>query len=220
MANAKNETTPPMPKAAATPLASETPGVVVPPKKKSNKVLWIVLGLAAFFFILIPGIVITAGALWLNNNASDKLAENAVAGLVERASGGQVDLNASDGSLSIDSGGTSFSTGDNQKLPDDFPKNDIPYLKENKVTFVLTSTSNNKKSWSVATSVGETFEEAKAYFEGIITSPDYSDVSSYGFGESQTYYGVKSPYGVSVTVSKLTGGANNEVGVTYLVTEQ
>jgi len=222
MANAKNETPVPAPDAAATPLASETPGAVVPPKKKSNKALWIIIGLVVFFFVIVPGIVFTAGAVWLNNNASDKLAENAVEGIVGRATGGQVDLDTKDGSFSVqnESGDSTFSVGDDQKLPDDFPKNNIPYLKEKKVTFVFTTSNENKKSWSVSTTVSETFEEAKTFFADKIKAPDYTDISSYGFGESQTYYGVKAPYGVSVTVSQSSDTANNDVSVTYLVNEQ
>lgn len=207
----------PTPVVEATPVQSAS----IPVKKKSNKTLWIILGLLLFFFVIVPGILLTAGAFWLKNASTDKLAENAIEGIVEKASGGQVDIDSSNGSFSVESenGDSSFSVGDDQKLPSDFPKDSIPYIKEKAVTFVLTSTNEGKKNWSVTTSVDKTFEATKAFFEDRIKSPDYEDVSSYGFGDTQTYFGKKLPYSVSVTITQ-GSDSDNEVSVTYFVIEE
>jgi cytoskeletal protein RodZ len=199
----------------------KTETVPVPPKKSSNKTLWIVLGVVLFFVVIVPVILFAAAAIWFRNNASEQGAEKLVEGIVEQTTGSNVDINSADGSFSVESedGSSSFSAGSDQKLPDDFPKEEVPYLGEEKVTFVLTSTNEGKKTWSVTTTVSDTYEDAKAFFEKAIAEPDYQDVSAYGFSDSQTYYGADANYSVNVTVSKPTSGEDG-TNVTYIITQK
>lgn len=194
-----------------------TETVAVPEKKKSNKTLWIVLGVVLLLFVVIPAVLITAGGLFLKDQlSSEKTGERLAESLIEGASGGKVDVNAEDGSYSIESedGTSSIGYGDNQKLPEDFPKDDIPYLKEKAVTFVITSENEGKQTWSVTTSVDESYEEATAFFEDRIKSPEYSETSNFGFGDSKTFYGVKDSYTVSVSITRPESG---DTTVTYMI---
>ncbi len=188
------------------------------PAKKSNKALWIVIGLIVFFVVVVPILLLTAGAIWFKNVGERKLAENTVEGIVERASGGDVDIDTKDGSVSVktEDGDGSFSIGGNQKLPDDFPKNEIPYLKEESVSSTLSSTSEGKKSWWVTTQVNNSYDEAKGYFESNIAEPAYSDITNYSFGESTTFNATGSDYELSVTVSSNDG----KTSVSYVVREK
>ena len=197
--------------------AETAPATVAVPPKKSNKTLWIVLGVVLFLFLVVPALAITAGAIWFKNNVNT---ENTVEGILEKASGNQVDIDSKNGSFSVESenGDSSFSVGENQKLPDDFPKNEVPYLRERAVSSVITSTNEGKKMWWVTTTVDDSFESAKTYFADNIKEPTYTNVTSYGFGETQTYYGESAKYNVSVSVMQNTN--NDPISVTYNVTEK
>jgi hypothetical protein len=185
-----------------------------PVKKSSNKTLWIVLAVVGVFVIL-PALALGLGLTYVKSRLSS---ENVAETLIERASGGNVDIDSSGKSFTIEGkNGESLAFGSDQKLPDDFPKSKIPFLKEKSVVFTLNSTNDNKKTWSVTTTVDSSFEDAKKYFETEIKEPAYSDVSSFGFGESQTYYGKSSGYDVSVTVSQVSD--SKDTNVSYIVTE-
>lgn len=209
----------PEPAETKTTVASDS--VVVPPKKKNNKTLWIVLGVLLVVFIVIPGILLTVGGAIIKNKLDDpdsgaKLAES----LVERASGGQVDIDSEDGNFTVesDNGDSSVGFGSNQKLPEDFPKTVSNYLSEKSIVFVLTSKNEDKQTWTVTTTVDKSFSDASTYFEDKIKEPEYTDVSTYGSNESKSFYGVKDNYGVSVTV--LAGTDGGDTNVYYIVSEQ
>lgn len=206
---------------SAAPVTHEQSDSVAVPtaKKTNNKALYIIMAVVLVLFIL-PGIALGVGLKYLGSKAGDKIAEKGVESLVSSATGGKVDVNSKDGSFNVSSkdGDSSISIGGNQKLPDDFPKNDIPYIKESGVTAVFTSINENKKSWTITTNVDKSFSEAKAYYEAQLKEPIYTDVSTYGFANSQTYYGKSSKYSVTVTVSAGEEGA--KTNVTYIVSQE
>jgi hypothetical protein len=190
--------------------------VAIPPKKKSNKTLFIVLGVILVVFVVIPGILLTVGGLFLRDRLSN---ENVTESLIEGATGNKVDVNTKDGNFSVKSenGDSSVSYGADQKLPEDFPKDKIPYLEEKSVGFVLTSDNESGHSWSVTTTVDKSYNEAVAYFEERIKSPEFTDTSNFGFGESKTFYGKKDTYTVSVSISKSEQG---DTTVSYIVNDE
>lgn len=196
--------------------------VAVPAKKNSNKTLWIVLGVVLLFFVVLPGILFTAGAVFLKNKVNDpSTGEQLAESLIERAHGGEVDIEKNkDGSYTAKSedGDSSVGFGSDQKLPDDFPKSVSNYLGEKSIVFVLTSKNENKQTWSVTTTVDKSYADASSYFEGRIKAPEYTDVSSYGFGNSKTFYGKKDNFSVSVTVAE--GNDGSDTTVSYIVTEE
>lgn len=189
-------------------------------KKSSNKTLFIVLGVLAAFLI-IPGILLAIGLAVFGSKISDKVAEKGVESVISSASGGKVDVNSKDGSFTVKGkdGDSSISIGGtNQKLPDDFPKSDIPYLSEAGVTSVFTSSSGGKKSWSVSTIVDKSFTEAQKYFEGKIKEPDYTDVASFGSSGSQLISGKNAKFSVTVTISE--GKDGEKTAVQYIVSQE
>lgn len=205
--------------APSAPVAGTT-AVPVPAKKKSNKTLWIILSLVVFFFVIVPGVIFAAGALWLNsNNNAEKASENALESIIGKATDGKVDIDSKNGSFSVESkdGDSSVAYGD-QKLPTDFPKDKIPYIKEKSVTFVLTSSSEGKKNWSVSTTVDKSYDDAVAYFEGKIVEPEYQNTSTYGTSDSKSILGKNATHSLFITVTKGTNG--DPTGVTYIVTEE
>jgi hypothetical protein len=202
-----------------TTVASES--VAVPPKKKSNKTLWIVLGIVLVVFVLLPAILLTVGGIFLKDKLDDpNTSASLIEGIVEKSTGENIDINAEDGSFTAKSedGDSTIGFGD-QKLPEDFPKDLANYIPEKKVTFVITSKNENKQTWSVTTTVDKSYNDAVKYFEGAILTPDYTETSTFGFGNSTTFYGKKSGTSVSVTVSK-ADDENGDTTVSYILTEE
>lgn len=178
--------------------------------KKSNKLPLIIAGVAV---LLIAGL---AAKSTFTKSANEKTAES----IIEAVSGSKVDVNAKNGSYSVTDKetGESATVGANQKLPSDFPKNDIPYLNEKAITLVISTTKDGKKNWSVSTTVSQSPEEAMAYFEGKIKEPDYTNVASYGYNTSKTFNGENAKYEVVVTVAK--SDTDKDTTVTYIVSEK
>lgn len=191
-------------------------GVTIPEKKKSNKTLWIVLGVVLFFFVVMPALAFGAFALWFRNKGAESVTES----LIESAAGGNVDIDTKDGGFSVEGdNGEEFSFGGDQELPSDFPKDVAQYLDEKKVTFVLTNKDDaDKRTWSVSTTVSKSFEDTKAHFESKIAKPEYTETSTYSVGGSTTYYGKKGTTNVTITVSKPTD--EGDTNVTYIVAEE
>lgn len=195
---------------------TNTEKVAIPAKKKNNKTLWIIIGVVLVLFIVLPAILVTAGGFFLKDKLSS---DNITESIIEGASGGKVDVDSDDGNVNIESedGSSSIGYGDDQELPKDFPKDKIPYIDEKKVTFVITTENENKSNWSVTTTVDKSYEDTVAYFEERIKSPEYTETSNYGFGQTKTFYGKSDTFTLTVSVSKLEDG---ETSVTYNVGEE
>lgn len=154
------------------------------------------------------------GGGWYYKQSSDKSKEEKAAEtFIESLTGSKVDLDADKQSFSIEDeeSGESVSIESNQKIPSDFPKDSIPYLDEKGVTFVITSTNEGKKYWSVTTTVDESVEEAVAFFEAKFVEPDYTDVSSYGYNDSKTFSAKSTEYSMFVTINKAETDTNTTV---------
>lgn len=167
--------------------------------------------------IIAAVIALIAGGMYFKNQQDKKNAEKTAENLIGNLFGGDIDVDSKDNSFSIkdEEGDTTIETS--QKLPDDFPKDSVPYLDEGKVTLVFSNSSEGKKSWSVTTTVDKSVEEAVAYFEGIIIEPTYSDVATYGYNESTTFSASTAEYGVYITVGKDADA--EDTTVTYVITQ-
>lgn len=189
------------------PKASTAPATS--PVKKSNKLPLIIVGV---ILLLVAGSFAKSA---FTKNANEKTAEN----IIEKVTGNKVDVNTNSGSYSVTDKetGETATVGTSQKLPSDFPKEDIPYLSEKSVTLVISTSKEGKKNWSVTTTVKESLEDAIAFFEGKIKEPDYTNVSSYGYNTSKTFTGKSAKYDVFVTVSKTD--TDKDTTVTYVIAQ-
>lgn len=188
-------------------------------KGRSNKTLWIVLGIVAFFVVVVPSIVGMVVFVWLRNNVQNgELGQKALEGIVEQTTGGAVDLDSNNGSFTVrdKEGNTSFGVG-NQELPDDFPKNEIPFIDQKSVSFVTTSTNEGKKNWSVSTVVSQSPSSAASYFESQFVEPTYTEINTLNVNGIQSFSATSTKYSINVNVS--AGDVPNEANVLYSVSE-
>lgn len=193
------------PASAPAPATPATPGAKS--AKSSNKNLFIILAVIA----------LVAGGGYYKNQQDKKNAEKTAENLIGSLFGSDIDVDSKDNSFSLkaDNGDTTLETS--QKLPDDFPKDSVPYLDEGKVTMVFTNTSEGKKSWSVTTTVDKSVEEAVAYFEGIIVEPTYTEIGTYGSNDSTTFSANTVEHSIYVTVGK--DSMDDDTNVTYVITQ-
>ncbi|MDO8265364.1 MAG: hypothetical protein Q7T41_00300 [Candidatus Saccharibacteria bacterium] len=165
-------------------------------------------------------VALLLGGGWYYKQSSDKSKEEKAAeALIESLTGQNYDIDGEEESINIkdEESGESVSIESNQKIPSDFPKDSIPYLDEKSVTFVITSTNEGKKYWSVTTAVDESVEEAVAFFEAKFVEPDYTDISSYGYNESKTLSATSTEYSMFVTINKAE--TDTDTTVSYVVEE-
>lgn len=164
--------------------------------------------------------VLLLGGGWYYKQSSDKSKEEKAAEtFIESLTGNKVDLDADNESFSVEDeeSGESVSFESNQKIPDDFPKDSIPFLNEKSVTLVITSTNEDKKNWSVTTTVKESLDEASAYFEEKLADPEYTDTGSYSYNDTKTFSATNDEYNIIVTISKTSTDADTVV--TYVIEE-
>lgn len=177
-------------------------------------------GSSKMIIIIVAVVALVGGGMYLKNRSDKNKEEKAAESFLNALTGSDVDYDSDSGSISVKDGEgdeeVSFET--NQKLPSDFPKEDVPYLDEKKVTVVFSATNDGKKSWTVTTSVKESLEEATAYFEGEFVEPDYMDISTYGYNESKSFSAKSEKYGILVTVSKYD--TDEDTMVTYVIDEE
>ena len=170
--------------------------------------------------IIVVVIALIGGGLYLKDRSDKKNSVKVAENLIESLTGNKVDVDTDKQSFEIkdEETGESVSTQSNQKLPSDFPKSSIPFLDEKSITAVVTSKSDDKKNWSVTTTVKESVEEAAAFFESKLVEPDFTSVNSYGYNDSKSFSATSEKYGVFVTISKTT--SDSDTNVTYVVTEE
>jgi len=108
-----------------------------------------------------------------------KVAENIVEKSLESATGGKVDINSSNGGVTISDDSGTTSSGSNAKWPATMPS-DVPEFKSGTMSYSSASTTEGYEGWNVMYS-GVTTANATAYFTTLTgkgwTQTDATDSS-------------------------------------------
>lgn len=184
---------------------AETPAkapdvVAVPPKgKSSNKTLFIVLAVVAFFLIL-PGLIFGVAVFWLGRgDNSEKAAEK----IISSATGSSVNIDSSNNSYSVKTkDGSEYSVGDKQDYADDFP-NAVPKYPGGTVTSNLRTKNDSGTYWgnTVETSDGAT--KVVDYFKDKLSG--WSNEAEYSYNDSTSLSYKKDDLTLLLTVSETDG---------------
>lgn len=116
------------------------------PAKKKNAVTIIIIVVAV---LVVFGIVGTLVGRYIGRKAGEKIAE----GIISAGTGGKVDVDTSNNSISVSGGGESISVGENSTWPSTMP-NEVPRYSEGKIVSSSKVDNEDLKSWTVV--VGET----------------------------------------------------------------
>jgi len=156
---------------------------------------------AAVIIIIVVGVllVLGVGGYFISRYIARKASEKVTEGILGAATGGKVDVNSNNGSVSVsnDSGTTEIGAA---KWPTDMPS-DIPELKTGKITFATSDKTN--KSYSVSSS-----EVTKAEFETYKSSVEaagWTNTSTASFGTDVLEY-EKGTYNLSLVYDESSGG--------------
>jgi hypothetical protein len=138
---------------AAAPTSAPAPASAIAGKNNSTKLIVI---------IVIVLIVLGAIGYATQQYFARKVAENIVEKSLESATGGKVDINSSDGGVTVSNDSGTTSTGSNAKWPTSMPS-DVPEFKSGTIAYSSASTSDDYKGWNVTYS-DVTVANATAYF--------------------------------------------------------
>lgn len=176
--------------------------VVAAPVKKNNATTIIIIVVAA---VVVLGVAGTLVSRYIARKAGEKLAE----GIISAGTGGAVNVDSSNNSVTISGNGESISVGENATWPSTMPS-DVPKYSKGKITSSSKVDNENLKSWSVL--VSETNQaDFTAYKASLVSagwkseyeSTDILQISQYTKGD----YSLSSAFdsssgGVTLTVTK------------------
>jgi len=100
--------------------------------------------------------------------------------LIEKSTGGQANVDVSEGNMNIDVEGMNLQVGDNVKLPDNFPK-DV-YLPENKLLSAVT----NEKSYTLTFEVSEKAQETYDTYQEKLKAENWKILATGSFNNMLT----------------------------------
>lgn len=129
--------------------------------------------------LLVLPLVLAVGVLTLSGCAkslTDKMTED----LIEKSTGGQANVDVSEGNMNIDVEGMNLQVGDNVKLPDNFPK-DV-YLPENKLLSAVT----NEKSYTLTFEVSEKAQETYDTYQEKLKAENWKILATGSFNNMLT----------------------------------
>ena len=201
---------------AKTPTPKDKPAEATAKKSSNNKVLFVVLGLAVFFIIIVPAILffVVFGVLKDKFGNQDK-ANKTISSLVESASGGNVKVDANGKEITVKGkDGTEISSA--QRLPTDWPAAVFIYSPYT-VSGSYKTTSDGKTSWTVATTTTDSYDKVKSEiaskYAGWTKSSEYE-----ASGTTVAAYD-NDMYSVVLTVSQPSAN-ESKTTVAYSVTQK
>lgn len=174
------------------PAASPAPA----PAKKSNATTVIIIIVVVLVVLGVGGVLVSR---YIARKAGEKLAE----GIISAGTGGKVNVDSSNNSVSISGDGESISIGENATWPSDMPS-DVPKYSKGKITSSSKVDNENLKSWSVV--IGETSQiDFTAYKASVVAAGWKSDYESTSVIEIAQY--TKGDYSLSAAYDASSSGA-------------
>jgi hypothetical protein len=138
----------------------------------------------------------------VSQKVGDKIAEE----MVNKATGGKVNINSAAGQVEFKDSQTGNVTlfGENVTIPDDFPK-DVPLYPGVKVTSVVMEKTGDKPS-SLGLKMTDDVDKVVTWYAKTLKEQGWSEKSSFNAGEVQTRVYTKPKANLSLTASKDTSG--------------
>lgn len=168
----------------------------VAPAKKNNATTIIIIVVAV---VVVLGIVGTVVSRYIARKAGEKIAE----GIISAGTGGVVDVDTKNNSVSISGNGESVQIGENSTWPSDMP-GDVPKYSKGKISASSKVDNENLKSWTVT--IGETSQsDFNAYKSSIEAAGWKSEYESTSVVEILQYN--KGDYALSAVFDGSSSGA-------------
>ena len=151
--------------------------------------------------LIIIGVFVLAGIGAAISFATRKGAEKIAENIVNKATNGQVDIDYNSNSVVMNTNGGSLKTGDNVKLPDDFPK-DV-YVIDGNIKAAITSAENDGHHLSIETTTSPA--EAYAKYEEMIKADGWTATTTGTYSGVYTAMATKDDRYLTVSISDSDG---------------
>ena len=149
--------------------------------------------------MLVLTLILAVGVLTLSG-CGKSLSDRVTEGIIEKSTGGNADVDVSNGSMNIDVEGMNFQVGEDVKLPEDFPK-DV-YLPENKLLSAIT----NEKSYTITFEVADKAEDAYKDYQEKLKAESWKVISTGSYEKMFTLTAEKENRMLSLIVNAPDGG--------------
>lgn len=187
---------------------NSTDGVAA--SKGNKKVLVIVLSVLGVLLIL--GIIGSMAVGFLFKKGAESF--------IDVASGGNVKLNTGKDGGEVTIGGKDgdkmkMNVGDNAKLPEDYPKSDVPVYKNAKIVSSTDMTIESAKSFSVQLQTSDSISEVTNFYKDKLSSGDWKQTYSSNTTDNSSamYQSESKQLAVTMSVSKDDEGTNISLSV-------
>lgn len=127
--------------------------------------------------VSMAGVVLLVAACGLGDRAAEELVERAA----EEAGGGDVDIDADEGGISVEGSEGSLEIGAGTEIPDWFPA-DFPLPDDHEVFSVVEGEREGRQGGVVAVTSSQSFEELESFFDETLPAAGYEIVERGGFG--------------------------------------
>ena len=183
-------------KSAAQPANTAQPA----PAKKSNKKLFIILGVVVFFLFILPGILFAVFVGYIANRGGENIVED-----IAKSQGVDVDLDTKDGNISIkDKDGNEYSTKTGTDLPEDFPKEALA-LYSNKYTNTSRIKVGENTSWTVAIETNDSPASITSKVKEQLAAGSWAIQSESNSSDYNMIIAKKDPYSAVINYSQTDG---------------
>ena len=170
------------------------------PAKKSNKKLFIILGVVVFFLFILPGILFAVFVGYVANRGGEKIVED-----IAKSQGVDVDLDAKDGNVSIkDKDGNEYSTKTGTDLPEDFPKEALA-LYSNKYTNTSRIKVGENTSWTVVIGTSDSPATITPKVKEQLAAGSWAIQSESNSSDYNMIIAKKDPYSAVINYSQTDG---------------
>jgi cytoskeletal protein RodZ len=181
--------------------AAQTANTAQPaPAKKSNKKLFIILGVVVFFLFILPGILFAIFVGYVANRGGEKIVED-----IAKSQGVDVDLDTKDGNVSIkDKDGNEYSTKTGTDLPEDFPKEALA-LYSNKYTNTSRIKVGENTSWTVVIETSDSPATITPKVKEQLAAGSWAIQSESNSSDYNMIIAKKDPYSAVINYSQTDG---------------
>jgi hypothetical protein len=191
-----------------TPKVPETPTKTAPKKGTSNKTLFIIIGVVAVGALIVAAIGL--------NFAKNKLADKTASGIISTATGGKVSVDSNGKEVTVKTAdGSTYSSS--QKLPTDWPSS-VPIYSPYTITGSYKATNDGKTAWHLATTTTDSYDKVTSSMASKYSG--WTNNSSYEANGSALYSYENGTYTVIVSVAQPDSSSNNQVVVSYTVSQK
>ena len=162
------------------------------------------------FYFLLPVLAMTILVLaGCGKSVSQKASEKAAEKMIEAQSGGKADVDISGQNMKVETDQGKWETGENVKLPSDFPK-DV-YIIDGTIKMAISDQATGGQTISIETN--KSVSEVSSTYQEKLKSDGWKITGTMNFGEASNVIAEKDNRTVTVAINKSDDKTTVTIGV-------